>query len=95
MSANFAAPSISASLSGLVDRSNTPLAGELAVSNAPIKGNSFQGNLTGSVTNAAGARTTSGTLVGGFFGQNAELVIGAIGAKGGALPPEGVFSGSR
>lgn len=95
VNANFGAQSISASMSGLVDRTNAPLTGGMVVSSGPINGNTFQGTLSGSVTNSAGLTSTTGGIAGGFFGSNAEVVLGGIGTSGGALPTYGVFTGDR
>jgi len=95
LQANFTTNTISGSLTNFVDYNNIPGAGQVNLRNGVINGNVFSADATGSVTENGIPLVVQADLVGGFYGNSANAVLGRMDGTWGGNTASGLIGGTR
>ena len=95
LQANFTTNTISGSLTNFVDYNNIPGAGQVNLRNGVINGNVFSADATGSVTANGIPLVVQADLVGGFYGNSANAVLGRMDGTWGGDTVSGLIGGTK
>lgn len=95
LQANFTTNTISGSLTNFVDYNNIPGAGQVNLRNGVINGNVFSADATGSVTNNGIPLVVQADLVGGFYGNSANALLGRMDGTWGGNTVSGLIGGTK
>ena len=95
LQANFTTNRISGSLTNFVDYNNIPGAGQVNLRNGVINGNVFSADATGSVTANGIPLVVQADLVGGFYGNSANAVLGRMDGTWGGDTVSGLIGATK